>query len=95
MPETRFKIRWPDGSEETCYSPSSIVKKYLELDRDYELSDFVDRSQTALNTASDRVLAKYGRACGLALGQLAEIEAKAAQFSLQSRSIVRVLEFIE
>jgi uncharacterized repeat protein (TIGR04042 family) len=95
MPETRFKIRWPDGSEETCYSPSSIVKKYFEIDRDYELSDFVDRSQTALNIASDRVLAKYGRACGLALGQLAQIEAKAAQFSSQSRPIVRVMEFIE
>jgi uncharacterized repeat protein (TIGR04042 family) len=95
MPETRFKVQWPDGSEETCYSPSSIVKKYFELDRDYPLSDFVDRSQTALNIASDRVLAKYGRACGLALGQLAQIQAKSKQFSSHSQPIVRVIEFIE
>jgi uncharacterized repeat protein (TIGR04042 family) len=95
MPETRFKIRWPDGSEEICYSPSSIVKKYFELDRDYKLSDFVDRAQTALNLASDRVLAKYGRACGLALGQLAQLEATAAQFDSHSQPIVRVIEFIE
>ena len=95
MPETRFKIRWSDGSEAVCYSPSSIVKSYFELDRDYELADFVARSQTALTIASDRVRAKYGRACGLALGQLAEIEATAAQFGSHSQPIVRVIEFIE
>jgi uncharacterized repeat protein (TIGR04042 family) len=95
MPETRFKIRWPDGAEAICYSPSSIVKSYFDLERDYELADFVARSQTALNIASNRVRAKYGRACGLALGQLADIEATAAQFYSQSRPIVRVIEFIE
>jgi uncharacterized repeat protein (TIGR04042 family) len=95
MPETRFKVQWPDSSEETCYSPSSIVKKYFELDRDYELADFVDRAQTALNLASDRVRAKYGRPCGLAIGQLAEIQSKAEQFNSRLRPIVRVVEFIE
>ncbi|AFY93455.1 MSMEG_0570 family nitrogen starvation response protein [Chamaesiphon minutus] len=95
MPETRFKIQWPDGSQATCYSPSSIVKKYFELERDYDLGDFVDRAQTALNIASDRVRAKYGRPCGLAIGQLAEIQAKAAEFKSQSRPIVRVIDFIE
>ncbi|WP_373541576.1 MSMEG_0570 family nitrogen starvation response protein [Chamaesiphon sp.] len=95
MPESRFKVRWPDGSEAICYSPSSIVKSYFELDRDYELADFVTRSQTALNIASDRVRAKYGRGCGLALGQLAQIEAKALEFNSQPQSLVRVLEFIE
>ena len=95
MPEVRFKIQWPDGSQETCYSPSSVIKKYLELDRDYDLLDFVDRSRTALNIASDRVRAKYGRPCGLAIGQLAEIEAKAALFSSQPNATVRPIEFIE
>lgn len=95
MPETRFKIHWPDGSEAIYYSPSSIVKSYFDLERDYELADFVTRSQTALTIASDRVYAKYGTACGLALGQLAEIEATALQFGSQSQPIVRVIEFIE
>jgi uncharacterized repeat protein (TIGR04042 family) len=95
MPETSFKIQWPDGSEETCYSPSSVIKKYLELDQDYDLLDFVDRSRTALNIGSDRVRAKYGRPCGLAIGQLAEIEAKAAQFKDQPNPTVRLIEFIE
>lgn len=94
MPEIRFKIQWPDGSNETCYSPSTVIKKYLELDRDYDLLDFVDRSRTALNIASDRVQSKYGKPCGLAIGQLALIEAKATEFSSQPHSIVRVIEFI-
>jgi uncharacterized repeat protein (TIGR04042 family) len=95
MPEIRFKIQWPDGSQETCYSPSLIVKEYLEPDREYPLADFVARSRTALNIASDRVLAKYGRACGLALGQLATIESTAKRFSSQPKPLVRVIEFIE
>ncbi|MFM2312149.1 MAG: hypothetical protein RLZZ04_1425 [Cyanobacteriota bacterium] len=95
MPEIRFKIQWPDGSEEICYSPSTVIKKYLELDQDYDLLDFVDRARTGLNIASDRVRAKYGRPCGLAIGQLAEIEAKAIEFSLQPNPIVRMVEFIE
>jgi uncharacterized repeat protein (TIGR04042 family) len=95
MPEIRFKVQWPDGSQEICYSPSTIVKAYFELNQDYDLLDFVARSQKALNSASDRVKAKYGRACGLALGQLAEIESKAVEFSIQSQPVVRVIEFIE
>ena len=29
MPEMRFRIRWPDGSTESCYSPSLVVKDFL------------------------------------------------------------------
>ena len=93
MPETRFKIQWPDGSQETCYSPSSIIRNYFEPEHDYELAEFVDRAQTALHIASDRVKAKYGRPCGLAIGQLAEIQSTASQFGSYSRPIVRVIEF--
>jgi uncharacterized repeat protein (TIGR04042 family) len=93
MPETHFKVQWPDGSQDICYSPSSVVKKYFELNRDYELADFVALSETALNMASDRVRAKYGMGCGLAMGQLADIQVKAEQFKIQPRSIVRVIEF--
>jgi uncharacterized repeat protein (TIGR04042 family) len=95
MPEIRFKIQWPDGSQEICYSPSLIVKKYFEPNQEYPIADFVDRSRTALNIASDRVLAKYGRACSLALGQLATIESTADRFSSQPKSLVRIIEFIE
>jgi len=31
MPEMQFQIRWPDGSETFCYSPSLVIKDYLKL----------------------------------------------------------------
>jgi uncharacterized repeat protein (TIGR04042 family) len=93
MPEIRFKIEWPDGSQETCYSPSLVVKDYFSPDSNYDLDDFVQRSRKALQIASDRVEAKYGRPCGLALGQLQAIEQKSAQFSSEGK--VRLMHFIE
>ncbi len=95
MPETRFKIQWPDGSQETCYSPSSIVRTYFEPEHDYDLADFVDRARAALTIASDRVHAKYGRPCGLAIGQLAQIQSKAIQFSSHPHPVVRTIEFLD
>lgn len=95
MPEIRFQIQWPDGSQETCYSPSLVVKSYLTPDQEYALDDFVNRSRTALQIASDRVKAKYGSPCGLALGQLRAIESRATQFVQIPQPTVRVLRFIE
>jgi uncharacterized repeat protein (TIGR04042 family) len=95
MPEIRFQIQWPDGSEETCYSPSLVVKDYFAPNNEYELDDFVERSRTALKIASDRVQAKYGRPCGLALCQLQEIEIKSAHYSHFSQPKVRFIQFIE
>jgi uncharacterized repeat protein (TIGR04042 family) len=93
MPEIRFKVEWPDGSQDTCYSPSLVVKDYFSPDRDYDLDDFVQRSRQALQIASDRVEAKYGRPCGLALGQLEAIEQKSTQFSSEGK--VRLIHFLE
>jgi uncharacterized repeat protein (TIGR04042 family) len=95
MPEIRFQIEWPDGSQAVCYSPSLIVKEYFTPNQSYDLSDFVLRSQTALTIASDRVKAKYGFPCGLALGQLQEIEATAATYEEKLPSKVKVIRFIE
>lgn len=95
MPEIRFQIQWPDGSQETCYSPSLIVKDYLTPNQVYSLDDFLERSRTALQIASNRVQAKYGMPCGLALGQLNAIESKATQFTQIPQPTVRVLRFIE
>ena len=85
MPEIRFQIRWSDGTQDSCYSPSLIVKEYFNPNTEYELEEFVHRSRTALRIASDRVEAKYGRPCGLALGQLEEIEEKSKQFAHSPR----------
>jgi len=81
MPEMRFVVRWPDGARDTCYSPSLVIKDYLREDQTYALADFVARSREALMIASDRVKAKYGHACSLALGQFAEIECLAGRFA--------------
>ncbi len=95
MPEIRFHVEWPDGSQESCYSPSLVVKKYFTPGETYSLDEFVKRSREALTIASDRVQAKYGFPCSLALGQLQRIEQKAAQFAQLSPSDVRLIEFGE
>ncbi len=95
MPEINFNIQWPDGTKETCYSPSLVVKKYFIPGEEYDLIDFVALSRTALNIASDRVKAAYGYPCSLALGQLQKIESKASKYQDLDFPKVKFLEFIE
>ena len=95
MPEMRFRVRWPDASVSRCYSPSLVVKDYLQPGTAYPLVDFVQRSRTALVRASDRVQQKYGFPCSRALGQLAEIEDQAARFAGQPGAQVWVEGFEE
>mgnify|MGYP002777153223 FL=1 len=95
MPEIRFQIQWPDHSQEVCYSPSLIVKEYFTPNQDYDLDDFVQRSQTALTIASDRVKAKYGRPCGLALGQIQTLIERARQYQSLPTPRVKFIQFIE
>lgn len=84
MPEIHFHIQWPDGSVETCYSPSLVVQKYFTPDTVYPLPDFIARARTALGIASDRVQAKFGFPCSRALGQLERLEAKASIYLAQA-----------
>jgi len=81
MPKTRFHIRWPDGRRESCYSPSLVVKDFLSVGVSYPLAEFVSRSRTALDVASERVKEKYGWHCSRAAAQLARIEAVAQDFA--------------
>jgi uncharacterized repeat protein (TIGR04042 family) len=94
MPEIRFQIAWPDGQTEICYSPSLIVQEYFEAGVAYGLDDFIARSRTALTIASDRVKAKYGRPCGLAIGQLQTLEARATAYGGLDDPQVRVVQFL-
>ncbi|MEM8502732.1 MAG: MSMEG_0570 family nitrogen starvation response protein [Cyanobacteria bacterium P01_D01_bin.1] len=93
MPEINFKIQWPDGQQETCYSPSLVVKKYFEPGERYTVTDFVARSRESLTIASDRVQAKYGFPCSRALGQLRQIETAARRYSDSSEEMVTFLQF--
>jgi uncharacterized repeat protein (TIGR04042 family) len=94
MPEMRFVVRWPDGVTETCYSPSLVIKDYFREGETYPLADFVARSREALTIASDRVKAKYGHACSLALGQLAAIDAAAGRFAASPDAKVSCERFL-
>jgi uncharacterized repeat protein (TIGR04042 family) len=95
MPEMIFHIRWPDGSEEPCYSPSLVIKEFFTVGESYRLPDFLARSRTALTIASDRVRDKYGFACARAMGQLARIENSAKRFEAANAASVTVTSFQE
>lgn len=93
MPEINFKIQWPDGKQETCYSPSLIVKEYFETGKTYTVSDFLARSRESLNIASDRVKKKYGFPCTRALGQLRRIETAAEPYLTDADAPVTIIQF--
>ena len=95
MPEINFKIQWSDGTQQTCYSPSLVVKQYFNPGEIYSLTEFVEKSRTALNIASDRVKKAYGFPCSRALGQLQQIESKAAEYQNLPEPKVLFINFVE
>jgi uncharacterized repeat protein (TIGR04042 family) len=90
MPEVRFTVRWPDDTVSECYSPSTVVHSYLQAGQAYPLDDFMARSRSALQQASERVRLKYGYACSSAMDQLARLEASAALYAADGGATVRV-----
>jgi uncharacterized repeat protein (TIGR04042 family) len=88
MPELRFVLRWPDGTRETCYSPSTVVRDHFEPRTLYPLAEFLSRSRAALTAASERVKAIDGTPCSRALGQLARIECAAARYSTDTQVLL-------
>ncbi len=95
MPEMRFEIEWPDGTRETCYSPSLVIKDYLEAGGVYSLAAFLQRSRSALQIASARVQEKYGFPCSRALGQLRQIETAANRFTERPDAKIIIIAFYE
>jgi uncharacterized repeat protein (TIGR04042 family) len=75
-----------------CYSPSLVVREYLEVGRAYPLPDFMQRSRTMLHIGSERVRAKYGYACSAAMDQLHELEERAAAFTPVAEVTVTAFE---
>jgi uncharacterized repeat protein (TIGR04042 family) len=88
-----FDVIWPDGSAESCYSPSLVVAEHFVAGESYPVAEFVARSRTALGIASERVRVKYGFPCSLAMGQLARIEERAGKFGDKPDAMVRVVSF--
>ena len=95
MPAMHFHLRWPDGSAARCYSPSLVIKDYFQPGSRVPLSEFLPRIREAMSIASERVRAKYGFACSMALDQLAQIEAAATPFAAEPGATVEVTRFEE
>ena len=95
MPEMQFRIRWPDGSENLCYSPSLVIEDHLSVGTSYPLDDFLQRTDIALKIASDRVQQKYGMPCSRAISQLAQIRQHATCFIEDKAASVTVLRFLK
>lgn len=93
MPEINFKIQWPNGQKETCYSPSLVVKTYFEPGATYTIAEFVEKSRESLTIASDRVQAKFGFPCSRALSQLQSIETTAQAYADAPESRVAFIQF--
>lgn len=93
MPEMRFELRWPDGSVQSCYSPSLVIAEHLEPGAAYPLDEFVGRARTALREASERVRVRYGIPCARALAELNRIERRAGACAGVPNGAVTVLAF--
>ncbi len=92
MPERHFEVRWPDGHQDRCYSPSSTVENYLTVGEEYSLTQFLEIADQALHEASERVRKKYGYACSSAMDQLSKIQERATQFKNQEDACVLVVQ---
>jgi len=88
MPEMTFDIRWPDGSTQSCYSPSLVMHDYLTTGQRYTVADLLDRTGTALQQASERVRAKYGFACTSAAATADEIAHAAQRFARDAEIVI-------
>ena len=80
MPEVEFDVRWPDGSQQWVYSPSTVVEDVFAAGTAYPVGEFVALTREAMGEASRRVQERYGFPCSRAAATLASVEATAARF---------------
>lgn len=92
MPELHFSVKWPDGSIDSCYSPSTVIRDYFEVGKSYSLQEFLNIAGEALQSASDRVEQKFGYHCSSAMDQLSIIRHKAGLFASQPDNQIVVTE---
>ncbi|MDQ8045576.1 MAG: MSMEG_0569 family flavin-dependent oxidoreductase [Solirubrobacteraceae bacterium] len=90
MPEVDFLVRWPDGTQQHCVSPSRSIEAVLSPGTSYPVDEFVRRSTQALALGSERVRQKYGFACTAAAAQADDLQQQAARFAGQDPGVVTV-----
>jgi uncharacterized repeat protein (TIGR04042 family) len=84
VPDVLFDVRWPDGSTQSFYSPSLIVKDYFEAGAQYSLDDFLARTRECMTIADERVRAKYGIGCSESAMTLAGVEYGVRRFTARA-----------
>lgn len=88
MPAVNFYVRWPDGKEEKCYSPSTVIYDYFKPGDVVPLSEFMRLAESALTLASERVASRYGYYCSSAVDQLSQLKRRVTEFEDQGREVV-------
>ena len=88
MPAVNFKVRWPDGEESAGYSPSTAIYDQLQEGACYPLEDFVQRLETGLSAASERVKQVKGFYCSSAMDTLSALKARARRFKQGEVTVV-------
>tara|TARA_R110001606_G_scaffold399278_1_gene583360 strand:- start:6165 stop:6446 length:282 start_codon:yes stop_codon:yes gene_type:complete len=81
MPAVNFTVRWPDGQEFNAYSPSTIIHQHLQHDASYPVEEFMQRAETALDAASERVREVKGFSCSSAMDTLSQLRHTARSFN--------------
>ena len=95
MPSVNFYIVWPDARIADCYSPSTVIKEYFEVGKEYPLAKFMNLARDGLEAASERVRQKYGYACSAAMDTLEILERDAKAFSNMPEAKVKINGFSE
>ncbi|MDQ6744419.1 MAG: MSMEG_0569 family flavin-dependent oxidoreductase [Actinomycetota bacterium] len=90
MPAVDFILRWPDGTTQDCYSPSTVIEQYLAEGATYPVGELLARCRTALERASERVREQRGFACTAAPQQLEEIEQRARMMGGAAEDPIKV-----
>jgi uncharacterized repeat protein (TIGR04042 family) len=80
-----FRVRWPDGREQDCYSPSLVIKELVTAGQCYPVFEFMERSRAGLRIAAERVRVKYGFYCSAAMDQLAALEELAQTYDAHAQ----------
>ncbi len=91
MPAINFKVRWPDGSEDNCYSPSTVLHEHFKTGDQMSVSEFTKKAEQALGAASHRVQQKFGYFCSSAMDQLSAIKMKSQRFEDADTEQVKII----
>lgn len=93
MPAMHYRLRWPDGSETLCYSPSLIIRERFRAGESHPIAPFVQRLREATGIAEERVMAKYGFVCSRASDQLSEVVSTAQRFETWPEARIEIVSF--